>query len=412
MEPYAHLGRLKGRMTRLTNKIREETDPNIDFTDEKTLYDQSYNVVEQILAEDIEYVAEEDEPEVEAGVVEAEAEADDVASSSSSPNASHQEASVHPSEDLLPLRCFHCATILSERTSNSDLYGFGPDGAPVVTGMCQQCRRPSEVMHYDVTFRGPRLGIMLSELTWTYKSHSSVIIDQNYNPSQAGQPLEASDQGRLEAEMRLMMRPNDVIVGVRIPTPQASQLGPMGLDSNSDKEENEKMKKKEEEKEKEKEKEEIGKEVSPEQTDATDLAAAKPLPASPGSVPAPGALTSVPAPGALARLSPRKDDDNTGGSSTSTGNEVTKQKWWNQPDEDGMVTWWFPETTLLADVMQKIVHGGRPITLIMRRTKSRLRKTRDTGAAPPKPQNPKTPKPPKNEKIKFSYKNRYRSFLI
>ena len=66
MEPYAHLGRLKGRMTRLTNKILNETDPTIDYTDEKTLYDQSYNVVQEILAEDMEYIVEESEPENEA----------------------------------------------------------------------------------------------------------------------------------------------------------------------------------------------------------------------------------------------------------------------------------------------------------------------------------------------------------
>ena len=126
MEPYAHLGRLKGRMTRLTNKILNETDPTIDYTDEKTLYDQSYNVVQEILAEDVEYVVEESEPETEANGTPSDAAA------GIGKGLNSEEASEHPSEQFYPLRCFHCAKVLCERVSNSDMYGFGPDGMPVI----------------------------------------------------------------------------------------------------------------------------------------------------------------------------------------------------------------------------------------------------------------------------------------
>ena len=126
----------------------------------------------------MEYIVEESEPENEAKGTPSDATPDIDKGENS------KEASEHPSEQFFPLRCFHCATVLCERVSNSDTYGFGPDGMPVIRAMCGNVKNHLR----SCTTKSLSVDSVLalcSEPTWSQKSHSSVIIDQNFNPATA-----------------------------------------------------------------------------------------------------------------------------------------------------------------------------------------------------------------------------------
>ena len=222
-EPYRDF-RMNGKMTRLNNKIENNTDitSTINYDDEMTLFDQEFLVVDEIIGHDEEWVTIDETAAAAAAA--AALELEHAKKATENKNAAiileqekEKEMPEHPQPPFIDsflhptYICPTCGYILEDITYHGVLY---ESSIPTYTQACPHCERSHSYSDYDVVFRGQRIGMMLNHKTFReYKSNLVCYIEKGYDPTELHG--DEDEQFHQDDAARVSMKVSDIIVGIK-----------------------------------------------------------------------------------------------------------------------------------------------------------------------------------------------------
>ena len=224
-EPYRDF-RMNGKMTRLNNKIENNTDitSTINYDDEMTLFDQEFLVVDEIIGHDEEWVTIDETAAAAAAA--AALELEHAKKATENKNAAiileqekEKEMPEHPQPPFIDsflhptYICPTCGYILEDITYHGVLY---ESSIPTYTQACPHCERSHSYSDYDVVFRGQRIGMMLNHKAFReYKSNLICYIESFSTEVHDDE----DEQFHQDDAARASMKVSDLFVGIKEMTP-------------------------------------------------------------------------------------------------------------------------------------------------------------------------------------------------
>ena len=225
-EPYRDF-RMNGKMTRLNNKIENNTDitSTINYDDEMTLFDQEFLVVDEIIGHDEEWVTIDETAAAAAAA--AALELEHAKKATENKNAAiileqekEKEMPEHPQPPFIDsflhptYICPTCGYILEDITYHGVLY---ESSIPTYTQACPHCQKSYSYSDYNVVFRGQRLGITLNHKLFATSSLRSNLVCyiESIESILTEVQSDEDEQFYQDNAARASMKVSDLIVGIR-----------------------------------------------------------------------------------------------------------------------------------------------------------------------------------------------------